>query len=63
VISVGWGSIDAMGYKLLGFAVWQGGKWYVRRRLRGARRNVALAAVATVAIAGVLAAQRQRGSQ
>jgi len=21
-----------MAYKLLGFAVWQGGKWYLRRR-------------------------------
>ncbi len=30
------GSIEPMsatGYKLLGFVVWQGGKWYLRRRL------------------------------
>jgi hypothetical protein len=22
-----------MGYKLLGFAVWKGGRWYLRRRV------------------------------
>ena len=26
-------SIGLMGYKLLGFIVWQGGKWYLRRRV------------------------------
>jgi uncharacterized membrane protein YidH (DUF202 family) len=31
-----------MGYKLLGYAVWQGGKWYVRRRFPNARRNLAI---------------------
>jgi hypothetical protein len=25
------------GYKLLGYAVWHGGKWYLRRRLPSAR--------------------------
>ena len=25
-----------MGYKALGFIVWQGGKWYARRKLSGA---------------------------
>jgi hypothetical protein len=52
-----------MGYKLLGFAVWQGSKWYLRRRARGARRKVAIAGIAGIAVAvglGVLAAQRQQ---
>ena len=31
-----------MGYKVLGFAVWQGGKWYVRRRLSGTAPKVAI---------------------
>ena len=32
-----------MGYKVLGFVVWQGSKWYLRRRMGGAKRKVALA--------------------
>ena len=30
-----------MGYKLLGYAVWQGGKWYLRRKFPGAGRKLA----------------------
>ena len=48
-----------MGYKVLGFVVWQGGKWYVRRRLSGAPAKLALAGVGAAVVAGVLAAGRQ----
>ena len=48
-----------MGYKILGYAVWNGGKWYVKRRYGaggGARRVAALglvgAAVAALVVAG-----------
>jgi hypothetical protein len=36
-----------MGYKILGFAVWHGAKWYVRRRLGvfGSRKALAAGAV------------------
>jgi hypothetical protein len=51
-----------MGYKLLGFAVWQGGKWYVRRRFGGVRGKLIVAGLTGVAIAVVMAAQRQPGS-
>jgi hypothetical protein len=51
-----------MGYKLLGFAVWQGGKWYLRRRTQGLRRKAAVAALAGVVVAGVVVAQRQQAS-
>jgi hypothetical protein len=51
-----------MGYKLLGFAVWQGGKWYVRRRMSGARAKLAIAGIGAVAIAGALAAGKQAAS-
>jgi hypothetical protein len=44
-----------MGYKLLGFVVWQGGKWYLRRRLPGAGRKVAIAAIAGGVIVGGIA--------
>jgi hypothetical protein len=48
-----------MGYKALGFVVWQGGKWYLRRRLAGTRRKAAIAGVSALVVAAVLVAQRQ----
>jgi hypothetical protein len=50
----------AMGYKILGYVVWQGGKWYVRRRFRGAQRKVVIAGLAGLLLAGAVAVQRQR---
>lgn len=49
------GSFELMGYKLLGFVVWQGAKLYLRRRLPGAGRKVAIAAVAGSVLAGGVA--------
>jgi hypothetical protein len=51
-----------MGYKVLGFAVWQGSKWYLRRRMSGARTKVAIAVVGVAVVAGVLVAGRQASS-
>ena len=51
-----------MGYKLLGFVVWQGSKWYVRRRMSGARAKVAIAGVGAAVVAGLLVAGRQATS-
>jgi hypothetical protein len=51
-----------MGYKLLGFAVWQGGKWYLRRRTQGLRRKAAIAGLAGLVLAGVFVAQRQQSA-
>jgi hypothetical protein len=48
-----------MGYKLLGFAVWQGGKWYLRRRLPDAKRKVAIGGAVLAVGVGALVAQRQ----
>ena len=51
-----------MGYKLLGYAVWQGGKWYLRRRLQGAQTKLAFAGAATaVVVAGIVVASRAGG--
>jgi hypothetical protein len=49
-------------YKLLGFVVGQGGKWYVRRRARSARKLAlgGLAAASTLT-AAALAAKRLAG--
>ena len=44
-----------MGYKVLGFVVWQATKWYMRRKVPHAGRNVAIAAIAGGVIAGGVA--------
>jgi hypothetical protein len=48
-----------MGYKILGFAVWQGGKWYLRRRFQGAPRKLAIAGLAGAVLVGAVAIQRR----
>ena len=51
-----------MGYKILGFAVWQGSKWYLRRRAGGVKTKLAVAGVGALVLAGVAAAGRQATS-
>lgn len=51
-----------MGYKILGFAVWQGSKWYLRRRMSGVKAKAAVAGVGVLVIAGVAVAGRQAAS-
>jgi hypothetical protein len=51
-----------MGYKILGFAVWQGSKWYVRRRMSGFKAKAAVAGVGALVLAGVALAGRQATS-
>jgi hypothetical protein len=51
-----------MGYKVLGFAVWQGGKWYLRRRMGGPKSKVAVVGVGALVLAGVALAGRQATS-
>jgi hypothetical protein len=51
--------MNGTGYKLIGFAVWNGGKWYLRRRV--AVRRLALkgaAAAGSLTAAAVLAKRR-----
>jgi hypothetical protein len=48
-----------MGYKLLGFVVWQGGKWWARRKLSGAPAKLAVGGLGAALLAGVLLAGRQ----
>jgi hypothetical protein len=50
-----------MGYKVLGFVVWQGGKLFLKQRFPHARRNLALAGgVGVVAAGGAVAFALQR---
>jgi len=48
-----------MGYKILGFAVWQGSKWYLRRRVGGPKSKVAILGVGALVLAGAAVAGRQ----
>ena len=41
-----------MGYKVLGYAVWQGVKWYLRGRAPGASRKPSARTMAIAAAAG-----------
>jgi hypothetical protein len=49
--------MNGNGYKLLGFIVWRGGKWYARKRLPSARALalVAVGGLSAVAVAGAIA--------
>ncbi len=56
------GSIEIMnptGYKLLGYLVWHGGRWYVRRRYGGIARRVTAGTLVVVLIGGAAVAQRR----
>ena len=44
--------MSSTGYKLLGFSVWHGARWYLRRRVRPRRRGLV---VRTLLGAGVVA--------
>jgi hypothetical protein len=53
-----------MGYKLLGYAVWQAGKWYLRGYVPGksrkpSSRTVVIAGAGGALLAGALVAQRR----
>jgi hypothetical protein len=50
-----------MGYKIFGFVVWQGVRLYLRRRLNGGSRKLAVAGVAGALLVGAaVTAQRSR---
>lgn len=52
------------GYKALGFVVWKGGIWYLRRRYGVAKRvgTGALATGAVVAVGAIVLASRRNSS-
>ena len=54
--------MNATGYKVVGYLIWKGGKWYLRRRLPPAR-TLALGGVAAAGAltAAVLLARRAIG--
>jgi hypothetical protein len=50
-----------MGYKILGYAVWHGAKWYLRRRVGGSAK-VAAAGLVGVAVVALAVAGTRRAS-
>ncbi len=54
------GNIAGMGYKILGFVVWQAMKLVVRRKLAANRGKVAVGAVSAVVAGGLAVARRQQ---
>ncbi|HEY1511967.1 MAG TPA: hypothetical protein VGF93_23380 [Solirubrobacteraceae bacterium] len=53
-----------MGYKILGYSVWHGAKWYLRGKVPGASRKpspraFAIAGVGGAVIAGAVLGQRR----
>jgi hypothetical protein len=53
-----------MGYKILGYAVWNGGKWYLRRRygVLASRKGAALAIVGVAVVALAVTGKRSASS-
>jgi hypothetical protein len=52
-----------MGYKILGYVVWNGGKWYARRRFGVlASRKAAAAGIVGVAVAALVIGGSKRAS-
>ena len=45
-----------MGYKAIGYVVWHGGKWYLRRRFPGLGRKLLIAGAAGIVLTGAAAA-------
>jgi hypothetical protein len=48
-----------MKYKVLGFAVWNGARWYLRRRYGDRSRKVLAAGIVAAVAAGAAVAQRR----
>lgn len=46
--------MSRVGYQLLGFAVWRGAKWYLRRRYGDAPRKLALGGLLALVLAALV---------
>jgi hypothetical protein len=52
-------SVSGNGYRLLGYVVWRGGKWYLRQRLPSPRKIVARTLVGAAGAAALAVAARR----
>jgi hypothetical protein len=46
--------MNRFGYNVLGYTVWNGGKWYLRRRYGNAPRNVAIGSLLVIVLAALV---------
>ena len=51
-----------MAYKFLGFVVWQGGRWYLRRRTPAPGKLAAAGLAGAALVGGLVVAQRRIAS-
>jgi hypothetical protein len=51
------------GYQALGFAVWNGAKWYLRRRYGNVPRRLALGSLVVAVIAALAVAGKRAASE
>ena len=50
-----------MGYKILGFAIWNGAKWYLKGRY-GRNKRLAAAGIVGLAVVGLAVASSRRAA-
>jgi len=53
--------MSSNGYRILGFVVWQGGKWYLRRRLPSPRRMLFAGLLAGAGVTALAAIAKRTG--
>jgi hypothetical protein len=54
--------VNRFGYQALGFAVWTGAKWYLRRRYGDAPRKVAAGGLVALVVAALVLGARKAAS-
>jgi hypothetical protein len=54
--------VNRVGYQALGFAVWKGAKWYVRRRFGEAPKKAAVGGLAVLVVAALVLGARKATS-
>jgi hypothetical protein len=53
--------MSGTGYRMLGFVVWQGARFYARRRYGNKPRNILIGLLVAGGVGAALAAQRRGG--
>jgi len=55
--------VNRLGYQALGFAVWKGARWYLRRRYGEAPRRIAAATAVVLVLLALLLGGRRLTSE
>jgi hypothetical protein len=54
--------VSRFGYQAIGFAVWNGAKWYVRRRYGDKPKKIAVGGLAVLALGALLVVGKRAAS-